>query len=343
MKNTKAGYTMANVSFFGIELAPGKEEPTPIPSGIVLHISQATLAKEGKDGEVVRIFAIIEDEESDSEEDTKNKEESTAKKVKREFAIATLVGKSKESQNLELNFSEIDGDVYFKAVGGQTTVHLTGYYNQVASEEDMFEDYDSDEENGLPPKFAYYDSDEDKVANGDESSDEEFKVNESDLNESNDSGHFISGSDDEEEEEGDTTEAKQEAPEKQDKLSNKRKSVSFEDDKQPAKKQKTEQSPKKEAQPTPKKKQQQQTPAKNEKQQTPKQQQTPAPKNEKQQTPAKNEKQQQPPKNDKQQTPKNDKQQTPTKTPNNDQQQSGKKSGKKKKNKSAKKSANKNN
>lgn len=192
---------MANVSFFGMSLTPGQEEIIPIPAGIVLHISQVTLATEGQDGEVTRIFAVIEEDGSDDEEDVNT----SVQKERREFAIATLVGKSKESQNLELNFSEIDGDVCFKAVGGRTHVHLTGYFNQVSTEDEMFGEFDSEEEeelNGkLPPNFVQYESDED---------DEDFKVNASALDDNNDSGYFIQGgSDEESEDEEDEAEADQ--------------------------------------------------------------------------------------------------------------------------------------
>lgn len=193
---------MSNVSFFGLNLTPGQEETIPIPAGIVLHLSQVTFATEGKDGVITRIFAVIEDDASDDESDEVN---TSVQRDRKEFAIATLVGKSKESQNLELNFSEIDGDVCFKAVGGKTNVHLTGYYTQVASEDDLFgADEDDDHEFGeipsdeddeidgeLPPNFTSYETDSD---------DEDFKVNESALDENNDSGYVIQGESDEEDE-----------------------------------------------------------------------------------------------------------------------------------------------
>lgn len=262
---------MTNLSFFGLEVAPNKEEPTPIPPGIILHVSQATMSKDGKDGEVSRLFACIEDEETDSED-----ESAPPKRIKREFAVATLVGKSKEAQSLELNFSEIDGDVSFKVVGGHVPVHLAGYYNQVGSEEDMFAgDAEFDEEiddEDAPANFQFYGGDSDE----DENEDGEFKPNESALNASNDSGYVINESDEDEDDEEDINaklaelRSQMEAQEKASK-NKKRKNDAAEE--KPAKKTKTAtksipvETPKK-AEESPKKKQpaqqqQQQTPAKN--------------------------------------------------------------------------------
>ena len=47
--------------------------------------------------------------------------------------MCALVGQSRESQPLDLNFDP-DTEVYFSIEGSRTAVHITGYYNMIDDE-----------------------------------------------------------------------------------------------------------------------------------------------------------------------------------------------------------------
>lgn len=114
------------------------------------------------------------------------------------FALCALVGQSRESQPLDLNFDP-DTEVAFSVEGSRTAVHITGYYNMVDDEipsdlEDgevgdeqaqfVFQDSDDEEDQKVDSKTAHYLLDQ--LADEDSDDDEEFEPNHDELNDSKD-------------------------------------------------------------------------------------------------------------------------------------------------------------
>jgi hypothetical protein len=114
------------------------------------------------------------------------------------FALCALVGHTKESQSLDLNFDP-DTRVVFSVEGSRTPIHLTGYYNLIDDEipEGLEGDFEGEE-----PQFQSFASDSDEEGNGldhsttskllkqladeDSEDDEDFEADQDELNDSKD-------------------------------------------------------------------------------------------------------------------------------------------------------------
>ncbi|KAL9654431.1 hypothetical protein ABK040_010454 [Willaertia magna] len=189
---------MSNVfSFFGQEIKPGTPQSFEIPFGeVLLHVSGLALGTTTPKGSLTRVYVHVPDEE-DKEKSNK-------------YVICTLVGKEKESANVDLNFSE---DVAFSVeseAGENVTVHVTGYINLISDEEDDYAFLDEDmseSEKNEALRRALEEDDED---------DEEYKP---DLNESSESAHQLEELSDEEEVEQVTKKpaSKKDTPKKEEK------------------------------------------------------------------------------------------------------------------------------
>ncbi|CAK0787871.1 hypothetical protein CVIRNUC_011093 [Coccomyxa viridis] len=117
-------------TFYGVEVTPGKTSAfVPPPIDAQLHLSQATLSLDAKDGERVGVTAKVDEDGPD-------------------VLICSLREGASESQSLDLIF---DSYAEFKVVGS-ASVHLSGYYmpeHGYGEEDDKDDDEDTDEDEEL--------------------------------------------------------------------------------------------------------------------------------------------------------------------------------------------------
>jgi hypothetical protein len=114
-----------SLNFFGAELQKGTVSNPEIPEGTFLHLSMAALGFDTKDGQRATLYVHTQDGEDDKE-------------VK--HVVCTLVAGKCDNQYLDLNFP--GGEKVGFSVGGEPSLHLTGYY-QIDEEEMGDEDDDS--------------------------------------------------------------------------------------------------------------------------------------------------------------------------------------------------------
>jgi hypothetical protein len=104
--------------FFGIEVLPGKNYKSMPPDGSFLHVSQAALPADAKEGRV-SLKATVD---------------------QHTYVLCTLNAGHTDQCPLDLNFSA-GREVVFSTTGAPVPVHITGYFEAIEDEEFM-----SDEE-----------------------------------------------------------------------------------------------------------------------------------------------------------------------------------------------------